>query len=1537
MNYKYKKNQIFGKRLKVPTEILNQIYSNDIKFEDYIKYELEEKIPTTCIREEDRKILEKFGMEKTKKLNWTLLNKKTRYDEPNYRKLLMTIDQSKENPNLELYEIIKDQIPPEKYPEEMKQIYSDRFFDLSTIEKNSSKKTFDQIGFNLEEMRAAVEYDVKSRFNQGRIGINEMIARWNLLKDKDLSYCLAQDPTNEEHITNDELKEVMKNYEQIYKILFNHFRTMNMSYSIRLLQDKKTEEEKKEFLKKYTDKILTNLRKTYEKDKIMVNIRNGEYKEIFKYSSLEEFLSETNYFYSEALLKELETLPKNYIYEMPIPITELMNSDVLTFIAKYNLKNIVDFDNECGHFFTKNHCEMLKLMYEAYIHYGNNNYDPEKDLNTKNPVDENGKYVDRPYNKEEFYEAIRRMIVYGPTTGDFDDNIPNYEAITGEFRERNPDLFISEDAPEELRKLFYTKSLLPSTIIDNPEYIKYLENKNLGSCFRKFTIKIGDEYGEYENFYNFLSKKTDYKELMNFIIEYGYIIELLSIYQIEKEDDLNTIKRKTINEFKNQLIRHRVPYQTNIAQSLIDENEDMFLVETAPKELQEVFYNRTIDSEYILSHPEYIKYLKNIDIEIIYRYIPVKLQTYSNEYKQINLIAGIKETFKDDSFEVMLDYGKYIEQIYELTYLNRFEYNKNISQEELLTKLDLQIYKAIIDGKIKYDENISEHFKSSYPNLFLDETISKEIKDKFYNRKFSLKDFNDNPELIDIFKNTNIVYAFNEQYAWISTLFDNDDNKKLANYNRIKVISAYSKIQDNELQKAFQDYVRENQENINLEKIEYVSEVLTRLSLSNSNEIFTFRKELANQILNSNEPLEVLTKVEEIFIKNNLPTVGKIYSCFEILHPNFEGFEFSINTMSPILKKSSVMAKKIIVFSDLIKASFGSNNRTIKNYLHNIEVGTKLYENIKNGAIKYEDLTTKEQKELITFSKHLQTLYNNTQKGKKEENTFISSGNYMDDIFELVKKISPDGTTDYKLDDRIIRMFCGFAGINTLETAQRYMEKKIVEAEERNKRTAKEDLKLEKGDFIKGIGSVSYLSNILQNGSVSKEFLGSSADSDATPLDTDVSMITSDEDSVKMKLASTAAASYGPIWFVIKNDERFITTRTSTDNKNQKRDLTKLEAFYTGVLNEGHYGIRTGFASSEINCIMMENYDPKVGLEIALNGFYIPVANTEGKIVFKPEDYENLREKMSGLSYYGADEFVFSENLITEEIKELANQIKENNEETEYKRQKINESIKKSLDELGLELKVDIDGDLTDGFVELIDTGSTGRKTNKPGDGDFDFMMRLDRNIIQNYKKLEKLKETILKNLIEEKQATITSSGDFRLKNVLIEENTEVDIDITFVEKSDNISYSTDQALKERLETIKEQSEEKYNYVIANILQAKQVLKEAGVYKPNRGETPQGGLGGVGIENWILQHGGSFIDAAQSFVETAENKSFQEFKKHYQVWDFGENHLADKKGNYKHDNFIENNMTEEGYQKMVPVLKEYLNTLTKENEIQTSK
>lgn len=508
-------------------------------------------------------------------------------------------------------------------------------------------------------------------------------------------------------------------------------------------------------------------------------------------------------------------------------------------------------------------------------------------------------------------------------------------------------------------------------------------------------------------------------------------------------------------------------------------------------------------------------------------------------------------------------------------------------------------------------------------------------------------------------------------------------------------------------------------------------------------------------------------------------------------------------------------------------------------------------------------------------------------------------------------------------------MFCGFIGINTLNQAKEWISSKIKIADERNRNAANSEMKLERGDFIKGIGGITYLRNILQNGSVSKEFLGASATSDATPLDTDVSMIMESEGTNAEKIGRTAANGYGPIYFVLKNDDRFITTRNNSESLNVENDMSKIEVFYTGVLGQGHYGIRTGFSSSEINYIVMDNYDERVGLEIAMNGFYIPVANKEGKIIFSPKEYDSIRAKMQGLSYYGENEYTFSENLVTSDIEDIVSQIEESSYLTQQKRMKICGIIEKSLNELGLQLKTKIDGDLTDGFVELIDTGSTGRGTNKPGDGDFDFMMRLDKLILSNPSKIGELKQTLLKKLGIENSSMLTGTGDFRLKGVEIDNDTNVDIDITFTEKTDTVSYSTDMALQDRLSTIQKLNPENYKYVVANILQAKRTLKQAGVYKPNRGESPQGGLGGVGIENWILQNGGSFIDAAKSFIEAAEGKSFEDFRNFYYIWDFGENHLAERRGLYSHDNFVTNNMSELGYQKMVQVLKEYIKNYSK--------
>lgn len=1513
MEYKYQKRQLFGKRLKVPKNILTKVYNSALTFNEFIDYELDDKIPTSCLTPSDRQIVERFGLERAKTLDWELLNKHHYYITTNFKELIMTISPSETDINAAFYELVKDQIRPSDYSMGMKKTYPNRVFVLPTPKEDS-------IYFEMQ------------RFNNGNASLVDIIRNWSLYQSKDLSYCLQNDANNGFNITNEQLKEFMLIFASLSTLFLEYTDIYSFIYGFHSLED---ELERKSYIRQVTDIILdkTVSQNPYQET---LQLSEDQYRLIFNYSSLGDYLKRFDSYYGEIIADELSTLPSDYLFNMPFPFNILKNDEVIKFIAIYGLKNVVDFDNECGHFFSQNNCEMLQLMYKMYLQYSANVHDPNKKLDTKNNYDSEGHYIDRPYTKDEFYEAVRRMIIYGPTDYNYINKAPDYRAMTGEFRNRNAELFISNEAPDALQKLFYTKSITPKDLVQHPEFIPYLIDKDLSSCFKSRPIRVegSSTTSGYENFYKFLSTKTDFNGLISFITEYSDVLDLVldfygnDSYQYEimfsKDDNIADIKSKINASFRKMIIEKNLAYPKNIPADLVANYPSMFLPPNAPKELQTAFYSRHINTDFILSNPLYQQYLKDIDVETLYKYMPVNIASENQHSTKINLISAIKQTFGTDSFAMLLAYGHYLEKVFATNQFQNFTFQPTFSPDELLTALDTSILDAIINNGMKYAENIPAHFIQNNPTLFLKSNVLEDIRQRFYNREFTLNDFNDNPDLLNFFNETNIVCAFSNDISWMIPLFSNISDLKTANYNRLQVIAAYSQIQDTRMQTSFKEYILECGDDIDITKIEYASVVLSRLSLSNSTEMYTFRKQLATQILNSSNPLESLAKIEDVFIRNNMPTIGKIYSCFEILHPDFKGFNFDNSMISPILKKSSTMSKKIIVFADLIKAAFGSNNRSVNAYLKNITTASNLYESIISGSIKYPDLDENQKKELDIFAKHLITLYHHTMRGQKEMITFSDNEDALTIITKLSQGFSPNDTPDYNLADRVIRMFCGFASIDTLEQAINYVNQTIKTADAKNRNTALVDMQLKPGDFVKGIGDITYLRNILQNGSISKEYLGASAGSDATPLDTDVSMISHKEGNIREQIARTAASRYGPIWFVLKNDERFIITRNNQADLNVKNDMSKIEVFYTGALGEDHYGIRTGFASSVIDYIVMETYDARVGLEIAMNGFYIPVANLEGKIVFTPHDYDQIRAKMQGLSHYDEYDYVFSDNLVSEETTYFAEQIAQSNYEVQEKRAKINEVIKRSLQELGLHLKPTIDGDLTEGYVELIDTGSTGRGTNKPGDGDFDFMMRLDKNILSSPTKMTELKQTLLRNLGKENSSEFTPQGDFRLKDVEITPDIIVDIDITFTEKTNHVTYSTDMSLQDRLSTIQKTNPEKYKYVIANILLAKQVLKQGGVYKPNRGEQPQGGLGGVGIENWVLQHGGSFSDAARSFLVASQGKSFAEFKACYEIWDFGENHLAERRGQYAYDNFVANNMSEAGYEKMLQVLNEYM-------------
>ena len=844
----------------------------------------------------------------------------------------------------------------------------------------------------------------------------------------------------------------------------------------------------------------------------------------------------------------------------------------------------------------------------------------------------------------------------------------------------------------------------------------------------------------------------------------------------------------------------------------------------------------------------------------------------------------------------------------------------------------------------------------------------------------------------------------------------------------------------NNPRKIFESYVKEHYDELTIDQIKWTASIVSRLANSNASELAerseAFTRELLK--LDADKIPEALDKIEDIYIHNHLPYVGKNYLVFRTMHPspNLEDdFNFSPlsygrpNTISPVLQQATgdirsgkldqmLNSRDTIIVSDLLRASLGSNNRSIREYLTTLKNGQTLLDQLSSGELDWDtfnqptslmDKDTKANYDtLSTFAWHLATIYNSTLPGKEHPYQLIhqqadqqsdQSNALQTDFTNLTSLIKPNGR--YSLADRSVRYFAHFVGIEDLAGAERYMDNVVKEADARNRKMAEylattSEPKLQSGDLVKGMGGtagdgIRYLSYAFQNGSISKEYLGDASRSDTTPLDADASIVPdrlNGEQTTNQIMNSwdryMLANDYGRgLWVVLRPDkERFIVTRRDSREADQsvydlsvpdanfdRTDLTqeeidrrlkeiaeakrhrreglpKLEIFATGVDGSGHYGIRTGFGMNLVSFCVTDStlrdstpVSEVTKLEIALNGFYIPIIDRDSEeLIFTPDDYDKMRQQMSGLSYYRTGDYQFapedelelpSTNVgksVISSTSTIISELPAGMAETDRKHEVINQAIKQAITnipELNLSYKDYLDGDLTENIVEMIDTGSTGRQTNAPGSGDFDYLARLDRSILNDPTKKQQITDALLAAFGRENDSSAIVNGNLRLKQVSIDGLAEpVDIDITFAQKTNKVQYPTDAALADRLSNIKNQSETKYQQVLANIIYAKQFLKAAGAYKPRRSPEAKGigGLGGVGIENWVLQHGGSFKQAARDFLSVADNCSgFEDFCAHYPVWDYGENHKGIR--SKPHDNFVADNMNPEGYERMKEALR----------------
>ena len=845
------------------------------------------------------------------------------------------------------------------------------------------------------------------------------------------------------------------------------------------------------------------------------------------------------------------------------------------------------------------------------------------------------------------------------------------------------------------------------------------------------------------------------------------------------------------------------------------------------------------------------------------------------------------------------------------------------------------------------------------------------------------------------------------------------DDKQLAT---LRAYDTVSDLKNCELTGVLKDYLDHHYDEITPEALAQLPGLLTKLSQSNASEVAKHAAEFAGVLLDGDlaKAPEKLAQIEQIFLHNHLPYVGKVYLVFRTMHPSLDletNFEYaghfgSDSRISPVLQQATgdlksgkldqmLNSRDVIILSDLLRASFNSNNRSIREYLDTLKNGQALLDQLNSGDLDWDtfnqptslmDKDTKANYDtLSTFAWHLATIYNSTLPGKEHPYQLIHQQADQDindslqtDFTNLTSLIKPNGR--YSLADRAVRYFAHFIGIKDLADAERYMNDAVEEADARNRKTAEylattKEPKLQPGDLVKGMGGwssygISNLDNIMQNGATSKEFLGDASWTDTTPLDTDLSIVLAKairDGTVSETLKHVFAYTFGGgLWSVLKRENAngessFVVTRSGQDNAReadvvQARKEGKPEAYYIGFDHPDHYGIRVGFSMSLVSFFIADDTKIKnlfdnpsdarsdstpvsevTKLEIALNGFYIPVVDRDSEeLIFTPDDYDKMRAQMSGLSYYRTGDYQFAPEdeleLPSTDVGKttvpstttIISELPASMAETDHKHEVINQAIKQAITgipELNLSYKDYLDGDLTENIVEMIDTGSTGRQTNAPGSGDFDYLARLDRSILNDPTKKQQITDALLAAFGRENDGSAIVNGNLRLKQVSIDGLAEpVDIDITFAQKTNKVQYPTDAALADRLDNIKNQSETKYQQVLANIIYAKQFLKAAGAYKPRRSPEAEGigGLGGVGIENWVLQHGGSFKQAARDFLVVADScSSFEDFCAHYPVWDYGENHKGIR--SKPHDNFVADNMNPEGYERMKEALRAVVN------------
>lgn len=342
------------------------------------------------------------------------------------------------------------------------------------------------------------------------------------------------------------------------------------------------------------------------------------------------------------------------------------------------------------------------------------------------------------------------------------------------FRKKYSGLFLPNDAPDELKKIFYTKNPSIIALLQNPEWMPYLKNIDLQRLNIKIPINIVNSNIKEGNilppqpfdFIELFLQKNSKEELFQLLNEYYVYLNhpRMNIIIDVAKNSAQELKEQLMREIvKNITSNNQIEINPDSPQEFKDKHPELFLPENAPETLKKYFYKRYLTIESLQENPNWIPYLEGVEPRLI-KNIPLEVGAINTEF-------GPKQMVQILSLEVVYinEYGlaEYLDFItpYTKTLSSNLLKNavidiKDSSKESIEKQIEKYIYKCIVEKRAVFSENFPERFKSTYPNIFLPQDAPEELKIKYYSRQLKFEDLRLNPGYKEYFKDMDLVTAF---------------------------------------------------------------------------------------------------------------------------------------------------------------------------------------------------------------------------------------------------------------------------------------------------------------------------------------------------------------------------------------------------------------------------------------------------------------------------------------------------------------------------------------------------------------------------------------------------------------------------------------------------------------------------------------------------------------------------------------------------------------------------------------------------------